>query len=77
MTIKTLNKVQVSEFIGFREADFSNTIWIYVPSTAHEQPIIMYTSTINGEQTKHFLCTEIKAKLSAGMHTYKMKAAED
>ena len=64
-----LTKKQVSLIIDGRVADYSELIWVYIPST-FEQPVVMYKSIIRQEQTKHYLGHDIKKTLKAGMHKY-------
>lgn len=67
--MRELTRVECETIISTIEANFNEKIYVYVPNTQYEQPLVMYVSKGLGE-TKHYLSNSIKKTLKPGMHCY-------
>lgn len=67
-----MNKLTIldcKELLGDYDYSFDRPVYLYVPSTKFEQPIIMYHFK-KYRNTKHYLSNEVKLKFEPGMHIY-------
>lgn len=64
-----LTKEELEVLISDKVADFTKGVYLQIPSSKHEQPIIIYESLKYGH-TRHFLGNELKDSMEAGMHQY-------
>ena len=69
--MKRLTKRDFELILGAGDYDYSKPIYLYVPSTSFEQPIIMYTSKKH-KSTMHYLSNELKESFIAGMYSYNL-----
>lgn len=70
--MRDLTEEKALGLISKNVADFTNPIFLYIPSTKFEQPFIMYQSRNYGH-TKDYLSNDIKLSFDAGMYKHSPK----